>query len=98
MSKKIDEYSLVIRTGDPPERGKTSYETKTSAGALQDIAQRIEPGQYVELSAGSFGKLKGYIEARGLNVITRRRLDEPRGTLYVVTDEWLASHPDIEID
>jgi hypothetical protein len=59
MSKKLDEYPLEIKDGDPPERGKTSYDTKAYAGALLDIAQRIKPGQFVEnLSAGSLGKLK----------------------------------------
>ena len=95
MSKKLDEYPLEIKDGDPPERGKTSYDTKAYAGALLDIAQRIKPGQFVEnLSAGSLGKLKKHIEGRGLNVTARRRQGESRGTLYVVTDEWLASHPD----
>jgi len=95
IGKKLHEYPLVIKDGDPPERGKTSYITKAYAGALFAIAQRIRPGQYVEnLSAGSLGKLRKYVEARGLKVIARRRQGESRGTLYAVSDTWLASHPD----
>jgi hypothetical protein len=95
MTKKLDEYPLKIKDGDPPERRKKSYVTKASAGALSDIAQRIEPGQYVEnLSVGSLGKLRKYIEDRGLDVIARHRQGQKRGTLYVITDKWRASHPD----
>jgi hypothetical protein len=64
-------------------------------GALNDIARRIRPGQYVEdLSAGSMGKLAGLIKERGLTVIFRQRSGESRGNLYVVTDEWVAKHPE----
>jgi hypothetical protein len=63
-------------------------------GALADIAKRIRP--YVEgLSAGSLGKLAGFIEDRGLTVVRRRGQGEARGTLFVVTDEWLAANPEI---
>jgi hypothetical protein len=95
MSRKLDEYGLEIKDGDPPEEDKTPYETKAYAGTLFDIAQRIGPGQYVgNLAAGSLGKLRKHIEARGLNVITRRRQGEVRATLYVVSDAWLAKHSD----
>jgi len=96
MSKKLEEYPLEIKNGDPPERPKTSYDSKAYAGALSDIAKRIKPGQYVlNLSAGSIGKLKRLIKKRGgMEVRERRGQGESRGTLYVVTDEWLASHPD----
>ena len=46
-----------------------------------------------DLSAGSLGKLAGFIEDRGLNVVRRLGQGESRGTLYVVTDEWLARNP-----
>jgi len=94
MVKKTDHYELEIKDGDPPDQGKTSYDTKIPSGALFEIARRIGPGQYVEdLSAGSLGKLRKLIEERGLNVITRRRQGDTRGTLYVVTDSWLAGNP-----
>jgi hypothetical protein len=89
MAKKLDSYELKIKDGDPPDQGKTSYDTKVPSGALFEIAKRIRPHQYVEnLSAGSLGKLRKQIEDRGLNVITRRRQGETRATLYVVTDKW----------
>jgi hypothetical protein len=94
MAKTVDSYELEIRDGDPPEQGKTSYDTKAHLGALSEIARRIRPGQYVEnVSAGSLGKLRTQIEDRGLNVITRRRQGETRATLYVVADQWLARNP-----
>ena len=72
----------------------TRYATKLPDGALADIAKRIRP--YVEgLSAGSLGKLAGFIEDRGLTVVRRRGQGEARGTLFVVTDEWLAANPEI---
>jgi hypothetical protein len=95
MKRTVDSYELEIRDGDPPDQGKTSYDTKMPSGALFEIAKRIKPGQYVEnLSAGSLGKLRKQIEERGLNVITRRRQGDLRGALYVVTDRWLTGHPD----
>jgi hypothetical protein len=95
MSKRLEEHTLRIENGDPPERSKTSYQTKTYSGALRDIAQRIKPGQYVQnLSVGSLGKLRKYIEERGLHVISRHGQAQRRGTLYVVSKEWLMSHPD----
>lgn len=94
MRKTVDAYELEIKDGDPPNQTKTSYDTKMPSGALFEIAGRIKPGQYVEnLSAGSLGKLRKQIVERGLNVITRRRQGDLRGTLYVVTDRWLAGHP-----
>lgn len=94
IMKKLDSYDLEIKDGNPPDQEKTSYDTKADSGALADIARRIKPGQYVEnLSAGSLGKLRKQIEDRGLNVMTRRRQGDLRGTLYVVTNEWLAGHP-----
>jgi hypothetical protein len=90
-----DAYRLKIKDGDPPDQGKTSYDTKVPSGTLFEIAKRIRPGQYVEnLSAGSLGKLRGLIEERGLTVISRRRIGETRATLYVVTEKWLERHPD----
>jgi hypothetical protein len=90
MSKKLDEYSLEIENGDPPAREKTSYKTKAYSKMLSEIAERIGPGQHVKnLSSGSLGKLRKLIEVRGLNVVTRRGQGDSRGTLYVVTDEWL---------
>jgi hypothetical protein len=95
MAKKLDRYELQIKDGDPPDQDKTSYDAKVPSGALFEIAGRIKPGQYVEdLSAGSIGKLRKLIEERGLNVTTRRRQGESRGTLYVVTDKWLAGNGD----
>jgi hypothetical protein len=95
VKKIVDSYELEIKDGDPPDQGRTSYDTKMRSGALFEIARRIKPGQYVEnLSAGSLGKLRKQIEERGLNVIARRGQGEVRGTLYVVTDSWLAGHPD----
>jgi hypothetical protein len=94
MANTLDSYELEIKDGDPPEQDKTSYDTKAQLGALFEIAGRIRPGQYVEnVSAGSLGKLRTQIKARGLNVITRRRQGEIRATLYVVTDQWLESNP-----
>jgi hypothetical protein len=97
MTKKVDEYGLKIQDGDPPDSPKKSYDTKAFDGTLADIAQRIKPGQYVSnVSAGSLGKLRKQIEARGLTVVTRHGQGDARATLYVVTEEWLASHPDEE--
>jgi len=93
--KKTDEYDLYIKDGYPPPQGQTRYDTKLPNGALTHIGSRIKPGQYVEnLSPGSMGKLKGLVEESGLIVIQRRRQNEDRGTLYVVTKEWTAADPD----
>lgn len=96
MSKRLVEYRLAITDGDPPERSRTSYETKASPGELDDIACRIKPGQHVtNLSGGSLGKLKNLIRQhdRSLKVIVRRGLGEGRGTLYVPSEEWWKTHP-----
>ena len=64
-------------------------------GALRLIAEQIKHGQYVEISAGSPGKFKKIVESRGLKTVCRRVQGEPMATVYVVTPEWLTSHPDV---
>jgi hypothetical protein len=95
MGKKTEEYDLYIKNGYPPPKAKTRYDTRLPDGALPHIGKRIKPGQYVEnLSAGSAGKLRGFVEERGLMAIQRRSQGEKRGTLYVVTRDWAAENPD----
>jgi len=89
MQRQIEEYGLKIEDGDPPPKGKTRYLAKLPDGALADIAKRVRPGQYVaNLSAGSLGKLAGFIEDRGLRVVRRIGQGDSRGVLYVVRDDW----------
>lgn len=94
--RKVDQYGLEIKDGLPPSRTKTTYDTKIADGELIRIGERIKHGQYIDnLSAGSAGKLAKIVESRGLAVVRRRRQGESRGTLYVVTREWLTEHPDV---
>ena len=94
MSRKVAEYCLEIEDGYPPNREKTSYTTKANSATLIDIAERIKPGQHVKnVSAGSLGKLGKLIESRGWRVVTRRAQGDTRGTLYVVTEQWLKMNP-----
>ena len=96
MTKKVDQYVPEIKDGLPHKRAKTKYDTKIFEGELIRIGERIKHGQYVEnLSAGSIGKLANVVKSRGLAVVRRRRQGESRGTVYVVTPEWLTEHPDI---
>jgi hypothetical protein len=87
----------VIKKGFPPKRTKRKNDrTKMKEGALIDVADRIEPGQYVEdLSAGSEGRFAERVRSRGLEVVRRRGQGKSRGTVYVVTSEWLAKNPDV---
>jgi hypothetical protein len=98
VAKKTEEYDLYIKyikEGYPPPKVKTRYDTKLPPGALPHIGKRIKAGQYVEnLSAGSAGKLRGFVKTRGLTAIERRGQGEKRGTLYIVTKEWAAENPD----
>jgi hypothetical protein len=92
---KLEQYLPRIENGFPPKRAKTDYETKMFAGALMDAADRIKPGQFVaNLSAGSAGKFARRVESRGLAAVSRRAQGESRGTVYVVTPEWLAKNPE----
>jgi len=93
--KKVSQYAPKIKDGFPSDRAKTEYDTKIFDGALKLIAEQIEHGQYVEISAGSQGKFKKIVESRGLKTVHRRGQGEPIATIYVVTPEWLATHPDV---
>jgi hypothetical protein len=94
--KKVDQYVLEIKNGFPPKREKTKYDTKMFSGALIELAERIKPGQYVEnLSAGSAGKLVKLIRPHGFAALRRQRQGESRGTVYVVSLDWLAENPDV---
>ena len=94
--KKLDEYVLEIKNGFPPNRGRREYRTKLPDGALLAAADRIKPGQYVEnLSAGSEGKFAERVHARGLKTVRRREQGRSRGTVYVVTEQWLVDDPDV---
>jgi len=95
--RKLAEYSIEIKNGFPPPKGKTHYRDKLPNGALAQAARRITAGQYVDnLSAGSMGKLADFIkeERRGLRTVRRIGQGDSRGTLYVVTEEWLANNPE----
>ena len=96
MGRKLEHYIPRIKDGLPPSRLKTKYDTKIVDGELIRIGNRIKHGQYVDdLSAGSAGKLAKLVEERGLSVVRRRGQGESRGTVYVVTPEWLAQHPEV---
>lgn len=93
MSKKVDRYIPRIKKGLPPKRPKTEYDSKIVDGELIHIGERITHGHYVDdLSVGSAGKLARYVKARGLEVVRRYGQGERRGTVYVVTPEWLAKN------
>jgi hypothetical protein len=96
-SMKVDQYAAPeIKDGLPPKRVKTTYDAKMFSGELIALAERIEPGQYVEgLSAGSMGKLVKLIESRGFAAVRRRAQGESRGAVYAVTREWLAENPNV---
>jgi hypothetical protein len=93
--KKTEQYVPRIKNGFPPSRAKTNYPTKIVEGELIRIAERIGHGQYVELSAGSAGKFRNIVHARGLKTIQRRGQGDPIATVYVVTPEWLVANPDV---
>jgi len=96
MARKVEQYIPRIKDGLPPPRVKTRYNTKIVDGELIGIGDRIKHGQHVDdLSAGSAGKLAKRVKDRGLAVVRRRRQGESRGTVYVVTPEWLAEHPGV---
>jgi hypothetical protein len=96
MAKKVEQYIPRIKNGLPPPRVKTRYNAKIVDGELIGIGDRIKHGQYVEdLSAGSAGKLAKRVKERGLTVVRRPRQGESRGTVYVVTPQWLAEHPEV---
>lgn len=60
-----------------------------------DIADRIEPGHYVEqLSRGSAGKFAERVRSRGLEAV-RHGTGAGRENVYMVTTEWLSEHPDV---
>jgi hypothetical protein len=94
-TKKGDQYEPKIETGLPPAHYETAYDTKMFEDSLRLLAERIERGQYVKIPAGSKGKFKKIVESRGLKTIHRLRLGDPLATVYVVTPEWLAGHPDV---
>ncbi len=96
MSSRVSQYLPEIKDGFPPERATRAYNKKMFEGGLMDLADRIKPGQYVEgLSAGSEGKFAKRVESRGLRTVRRRGQGQSRGTVYVVTPEWLVAHPDV---
>jgi hypothetical protein len=92
---KVNQYGLEIKNGFPPKHKKTMYDDKLFEGELRRVADQIEPGQYVEISAGSQGKFKGFVESRGLKVVSNRGQGEPVAKVYVVTPEWLSDNPDV---
>jgi len=93
--KQVNQYVPEIKEGLPPSRVKTTYHKKMVEGELIQIAERIGHGQFVEISAGSLGKFRQIVESRGLKTICRRGQGESRGTVFVVTQEWLRQHPDV---
>ena len=71
VKKRVDRYVPEIKDGFPPPRVMTSYDTKIFDGSLVGLAGKIQQGQYVEISAGSKGKFKKLVEARGLKTVIR---------------------------
>jgi hypothetical protein len=96
MAKKVEEYHLKIKKGFPKPRYKTEYSTKLPGDELIRVGETIQPGEYIEdVSLGSAGKLEGFVKARGLEAVRRGKQGDSRITLYVVTPEWLAEHPEV---
>jgi hypothetical protein len=95
LSKHVDQYEPKIRTGLPPPREKTRYDTKMVEGALRLMAEQVRHGQYVEMSAGSAGKFRKIVQSRGLETVQRRRQGESVAVVYVVDPKWLSAHPEV---
>jgi hypothetical protein len=94
---KIVLYDVEIENGLPLAKTKTAYDKKLPNGRLEQIANQIKHGPHVRnLSAGSAGKLVKLMKHRaGLRALRRGGQEDAANTVYVVSEEWLAEHPDV---
>jgi hypothetical protein len=89
-------YEIQIKSGYPPPPTRAAYRKRLPHRALNDIGRIIKPGQYVEnLSPGSAGRLRAFVEERGLIGIQRLPQGGNRASVYVVTPAWVAKHPEM---
>ncbi len=96
MAKKLTRYIPEVKAGLPPDRLERLYNAKIGDGVLMEIADRIEPGHYIEnLAQGSAGKFADRVRLRGLEVVRRRSGNGLREDVYVVTNDWLRDHPNV---
>jgi hypothetical protein len=95
--KKVYEYNVEIEDELPPVKNKTLYNKKLPNGRLERIASQIKHGQCVKnLSAGSAGKLVGFMKTRsGLRALQRGGQGDATVIVYAVSEEWLAEHPEV---
>ncbi len=93
MTKKVKQYNLEIRVGDPPDKKKTAYDKKALPESLSDVADCIKQGQNVEVPSGSAGKLKRMLKLHGLRVVQRGSQTADRAIVYVPSDQWWDAHP-----
>jgi hypothetical protein len=91
---KTHQYGLEIKKGLPLNYSKTRFPNKAFEGELIQVAKTITHGHYVKISAGSQGKFREIVESRDLKTVVRRGQGESRGTVFVVTAQWLSEHPE----
>jgi hypothetical protein len=93
MTKKVEQYNLKIRDGDPPDKKKTVYDKKALPESLSDIADSIKQGQNVEVPSGSVGKLKRMLKRHGSKVVQRGSQIADCTIVYVPSEQWWDAHP-----
>ena len=68
--RKVEQYVPVVEDDIPiPEPPQTVHTRRIVAGELMRIGEQIRAGQSVVLPAGSIGKFKKLVEARGLSTV-----------------------------